>query len=67
VKNWSLQAEIKGGTNKGSNYYREIERMNWNYSKSNILELLEVQNFGRNFRVEIQKIGPKVAFDIEKI
>jgi hypothetical protein len=35
--------------------------------KSNVLERLEVQNFERNFKGEIQKIGPKVAFDIEEI
>jgi hypothetical protein len=67
VKNWSFQAEINGGTNEGSNYYREIERIGWNYSKSNVIELLEVQNFWTNFKVKIQKIGPKVAFDIEEI
>jgi hypothetical protein len=26
VKNQSFQAEINGGTNKGSNYFKEMER-----------------------------------------
>jgi hypothetical protein len=32
-----------------------------------VIELLEVQNFWTNFEVKIQKIVPKVAFDIKEI
>jgi hypothetical protein len=32
-----------------------------------VIEVLEVQNYRTNFEDKIQKIGPKVAFDIEEI